>query len=70
MPDAEPKRRIMSISPRMISMNLDTTSGGVRESLHIVPKQILEVSESQFGSAEVQKLLAAKFIVDATAKRR
>lgn len=64
----EPKRKIMSISPRMMSMNLDTTgANGRRESLHLSPKQVVEVTESQFRSMELQKLLGAKFIVDMTA---
>jgi len=70
MAEVEPKRKLMSISPRQISMNLDTIRGGRRESLHMASKQIVEISESQFNSAEVQKLLAAKFIVDITASKR
>jgi hypothetical protein len=70
MADTTPKRRIMSISPRMVSMNLDTKASGSRESLHMAPKQIVEITEAQFGSAELQKLLAAKFIVDISATKR
>jgi hypothetical protein len=67
MQDAEPKRRVMSVSPRMMTMNLDTTANGRRESLHLAPKQVVEVTESQFRSMELQKLLGAKFLVDMTA---
>lgn len=72
MPEA--KRKIMSISPRMMTMNLDTFGPtGQRQSLHLKPKQVMEITESQFQSVELQKLLGAKFIVDvssATEKRR
>ena len=70
MAEVQPKRKIMSISPRQISMNLDTYAGETRGSLHMRSKQIVEISEAQFNSAEVQKLLAAKFIVDITASKR
>ncbi len=69
MPEApEKKRKIMSISPRMMTMNLDTVGpDGQRQSLHLAPKQQVEVTESQFRSTELQKLLGARFIVDVSA---
>lgn len=64
----EPKKTIMSISPMMFTMNLDTKNAkGIRESLLLQPRQRIEITESQFRSAELQKLLGARFLVDVTA---
>lgn len=64
----EPKRKLMCISPTMLSINLDTVDeGGVRESIILQPRKTREVWESQFRSRELQKLLSAKMIVDVTA---
>jgi hypothetical protein len=64
----EPKKTIMSISPMMCTVNLDTKDAkGIRESLLLQPRQQKEVTLSQFRSAELQKLIGARFIVDVTA---
>lgn len=64
----EPKRTLMCLSPTMQSVNLGTVDKkGNRESLIFQPRQSIEVTESQFRSREVQKLLGAKFLTDVTA---
>lgn len=64
----EPKKTIMSICPMMCTLNLDTKNAkGIRESLVLQPRQRVEVTLSQFRSAEMQKLIGARFIVDVTA---
>jgi hypothetical protein len=64
----EPKKTIMSICPMMCTVNLDTkNTKGIRESLILQPRQRIEITESQFRSAELRKLLDARFIVDVTA---
>jgi len=61
MPEAQKKRVLMSISRSMVSM--DAPGGGI----HFMPSQRLEVSEADFASPQVQKLLRSKFLVDVTA---
>lgn len=61
-------RRIMNISPTMMTANLDTVdSKGNRESLIMTPREARDVTLSQFNSTELQKLLSAKLIVSITA---
>ena len=60
-------RTLMNVSQGMRAMNLDTMAGGKRESLLLSPREQREVTEEQFRSREVQKLLAARLLVDMTA---
>ena len=61
-------RQIMNISPTMQTMNLATSNEkGVRESIHMKPRDIRELSLDQFNSPEVQKLLSARLLVSVTA---
>ena len=69
MPDlvSPPKRKVMNISSGMQSVNLDTMKNGKRESAHLRPREVVELSDEQFRSAELQKLVRARFVVDVTA---
>lgn len=61
-------RVIMNISPTCLTVNLDTMSPDRRrESLCVGPREQREVTDEQFRSRELQKLLGAKFFVDVTA---
>lgn len=60
-------RTLMNVSQGMRVMNLDTMARGKRESLLLSPRESREVTEEQFKSREVQKLLAARLLVDVTA---
>ena len=61
MSEAQKRRVLMSISRSMTSM--DASGRG----LHFMPSQRQEVSEAEFNSPQVQKLLRSKFLVDVTA---
>ncbi len=61
-------RVLMNLSRGSLSINLDTmTASRKRESLFLPPRCECEVTDEQFRSREVQKLLKAKFLVDVTA---
>ena len=61
-------RTVMNISKGNLSINLDTMSDSrKRESLNIPPRVQREVTDDQFRSRELQKLLKARFLVDVTA---
>lgn len=61
-------RTVMNISKGCLSINLDTMSSTrQRESLCIPPRDQREVTDEQFRSRELKKLLKAKFLVDVTA---
>lgn len=61
-------RTLMNISKGNLSINLDTMSPErKRESLNVPPREQRVVTDEQFRSREVQKLLKAKFMVDVTA---
>lgn len=61
-------RTVMNISKGNLSINLDTMSDSrKRESLNIPPRGQREVTDEQFRSRELQKLLGARFLVDVTA---
>ena len=61
-------RTVMNISKGSLSINLDTMSADRRrESVNIPPRSQREVTDEQFRSRELQKLLNAKYLVDVTA---
>jgi hypothetical protein len=61
-------RTIMNIARGHLSINLDTMGASrKRDSLGIPPRHQVEVTDEQFNSRELQKLLKAKFLVDVTA---
>ena len=61
-------RTVMNISKGCLSINLDTmTADRKRESLCVAPRVQREVTDTQFRSRELQKLLKARFLVDVTA---
>jgi hypothetical protein len=60
--------KLMNVSLTQQVANLDTTrSNGDRESAIWIPRQEIELSDAQFNSREVQKLLGAKLLIDRTA---
>lgn len=63
----EPKRTVMCSCPTMQSVNMGLDAKGRPVSFIFHPKQMVEITETQFRSREVQKLLGAKFLTDVTA---
>lgn len=61
-------RKITNPGITMLSLNLDTSDAkGNRQSLILAPRQVIEVSDEQFQSRELQKLKGSGYIVDMTA---
>lgn len=59
---AEVKRKVMNISPTQLC-----AGGPGGRGIHFAPREVKELTEPEFRGAEVQKLLAAKMLVDRTA---
>ena len=56
--------KIRSKSRIMLVMNLDTYDGaGKRESLYLAPRVTAEITEAQYQSSELQKLITIGSIV-------
>lgn len=64
MPDAT--RKVMNIGPSIVSANLDTMAAGRRESVHLRPREVVELSAEKFASAEIQRLITSHIVVDMT----
>ncbi len=62
-------REVMNISLGMLHINLDTMNKQTRkrESLHLKPREVGTLTEEQWRSRRIQKLLNARFLVDKTA---
>lgn len=60
-------RKITNPGRTLLSINLDTSKNGSRESLVLAPRQVVELTEEQFNSREVRKLRDAGYVVDMTA---
>lgn len=60
-------RKITNPGRTQLSINLDTTKDGQRESLILAPRQVVELTEEQFQSREVRKLHGYGYITDMTA---
>ena len=62
-------REVMNISLGMLHINLDTMNKKTRkrESLHLKPREVGTLTDEQFRSRRIKKLLDAKFLIDKTA---
>jgi hypothetical protein len=65
----KPTKEVMNISLGMLHINLDTMDPKTRkrQSLHLKPREVGAITEEQWRSRRIQKLLKAKFLVDKTA---